>query len=168
MMELLWISGGALVAVMVGLLISSFCAGRFPDHEKWDGIVLVLLGSAAGILCAWAFFVGVILPKEKFPWFIWPFIVQAVFVLVLAVLGGVRSSLRRPLFWRVFVLFGFLFLPAWFALDKWPGGDDDVDLAWFFLVAGPALLGMALTPVCALLVLIGHLIHRKRDAVVGR
>jgi hypothetical protein len=56
-----------------------------------------------------------------------PFISGSALIVALAIIAGIFDRLSRPLFWTVACRHGLLFIPFFFALNRWPGGDDETN-----------------------------------------
>jgi hypothetical protein len=87
-----------------------------------------------------------------------PFLTAAATCVFLAV-RGVRVPDKAPLmFWIITPLHGLLFFPFWFAMSRWPGGDDGPGMIWLTIVGG----GSCIAGVTSLVfVIIGTLSHGK-------
>jgi hypothetical protein len=95
---------------------------------------LLLFGFSLLLACnAWRFYV-----------FTLPFIITSGALVGLAATGIIVHRTRTAMFWIAIPLHGLLFLPFYFAMSRWPGGDDGPGLAWMVFVGGGSCIAGAL------------------------
>lgn len=69
-----------------------------------------------------------------------PFLTAAVMCLFLAIRGLCVPAKASLMFWLLTPLHGLLFFPFWFAMSRWPGGDDGPGMIWVTIVGGGSCL----------------------------
>ena len=69
-----------------------------------------------------------------------PFLTAAATCVFLAVRGMCVPDKAPRMFWLLTPLHGLLFLPFWFAMSRWPGGDDGPGMFWLTVVGGGSCL----------------------------
>jgi hypothetical protein len=84
------------------------------------------------------------LNSEYFYLFTLPFIIDSALIVILAITAGLFDRFAKPLFWTVLCLHGLLFLPFFFAHNRWPGGDDGPGLAWLMLIGSGSFVALIL------------------------
>lgn len=69
-----------------------------------------------------------------------PFLTAAAACVLLAVRGVRVPDKATPMFCVLTPLHGLLFFPFWFAMSRWPGGDDGPGMIWLTIVGGGSCL----------------------------
>ena len=113
---------------------------------------LIIIGIWSGVLFAVSSFMslGSLWVGSFYP-FTLPFVVQAAVLVMLCAAGLAAKRAIVPLFWITIPLHGLLFLPFYFAITHWPGGDDCPGLAWLFFVGGGSCIAGILAIVFAVI-----------------
>ncbi|MES9972375.1 MAG: hypothetical protein ABW092_20270 [Candidatus Thiodiazotropha sp.] len=79
-----------------------------------------------------------------------PFIVTSGLIVILAFIAAQSDRLRRGLYWAVVSMHWLLFVPFFFALNRWPGGDDGPGLAWLLFIGSGSFIAFILAIVFAI------------------
>lgn len=72
------------------------------------------------------------------------FVVSGIAVL-LALVGLVVPRYRRRYLFATFAVHLVLWAPCLYPIGEWPGGDDGMGMAWFWLLGGACLVDLGLT-----------------------
>lgn len=75
-------------------------------------------------------------------WFVWPFVVASVTCVVAAAVAMATSAISRVAFWVADASCSCLLPAAWFAMDRWPGGDDGPGMMWSIFVCPISLVAL--------------------------
>jgi hypothetical protein len=106
------------------------------------GTGLFFVGAWSFILFAASLFIT--LNANQFYVFTLPFIVISGSIVVLAFVASQSTRLRPALYWIAISLHWLLFAPFFFALNRWPGGDDGPGLAWLLFIGSGSFIAILL------------------------
>jgi hypothetical protein len=119
---------------------------------------LIIIGIWSTVLL----FMSLFIISERFYPFTLPFIISTAVLVALSITGLVAKRARVILFWIVIPLHGFLFLPFYFGMTRWPGWDDGPGLGWLFFVGGGSCIAGALAVVLAITGVVITVRRRKK------
>jgi len=138
----------------------SFKSAFFPVMRT---ILFTLSVPYATALAFWSVHVSGILAGVRNYWFVWPTILLAIAIAVLSLFGLLACFYRhgaRPIFWLTSIGYLFIFATAYYAITRWPGGDDGPGMGWGLTVIPPTILSAFVAFVFLALDLINALHHR--------
>src|SRR5512135_131116 len=128
------------------------------------GLIIIGVWTTVLLFCSLAI-VGALGPvySGSFYPFTLPFIFLAGISLVLSICGLVVRRIRAYIFWFAASSHGLLFLPFYYAIRHWPGGDDGPGLAWGFLIGGGSCIA-AIIAIVFLLMTILALVRGSKES----
>lgn len=119
----------------------------------WSTVLLFLSLTIVGAL-------GPIYAGSFYP-FTLPFIVLAGISILPPIYGLVAKQVRAPMFWIAILLHGLLFLPFYYAIKRWPSGDDGPGMAWLiFIGRGSCIAGVI---ALVLVIIVGMNVVRRKS-----
>jgi hypothetical protein len=143
--------------------VNSIIAG-LRRHKVKTGLVIVGIWSLClFLLSSYIALFPLLIPsyRQFFYPFTLPFIIMAGECVALSAVG-LRVMLMRSLIYSVVVpIHGILFLPYWFAVSRWPGGNDGGGIAWVLLIGGGSCIAGILSLVLIVIAAVTMLRTKK-------
>jgi hypothetical protein len=94
---------------------------------------------AGSCMFLWALFVGGDYRTTRV------FFVASGVAVLLALAGLIAPRYRRQYLFATFGVHLILWMPCLYPIGEWPGGDDGMGMAWFWLLGGACLVDLGLT-----------------------
>jgi len=92
-------------------------------------------------------------------WFVWPYIALAVSCALAAAAGLRWAAVQRRAIWVAESSCFLLPFASWFAILRWPGGDDGPGMGWLLVVIPASIAAFAI----ALVIAVVFMVHKSRN-----
>ena len=90
-----------------------------------------------------------------------PFIFMAGLSFAMAITGIRLKGVTCMMFWITIPLHGALFFPFYFAISRWPGGDDGPGMAWLIVIGGGSCIAALLAAILIILGIVATLSEKS-------